>query len=231
MLDERRFDNYVAEVLIDSDVAVEDVFDNRLIVVDTTRQEAQQIVVAPAHQVALDHLVDLGDLFLENPEMFPVMVRQRDLGEDRCRLPELREIDVGMITDYVTGLFQPLDALQAGTRRQRNSLGQIDVRDASRPLQLGQDSNVNAIKLVFEHTATSIDQTSSDDRGLSLAHASDYCNSHTRIVEAPLNGKLQGRFDWQQVFRAGIMASNVPNSMRLTACVQSLQRVQAKYAA
>jgi len=69
--------------------------------------------------VALDHLVDVGDLLLEIPEIFAMMIGQRDLGEDRRRLPELREIDVRVVADNTAGLFEPLDALQAGAGGER----------------------------------------------------------------------------------------------------------------
>ena len=51
-LHERRLDDDVAEVLLDADVALEQAFDDLLVVIDATRQEAQQVVVAAADEVA-----------------------------------------------------------------------------------------------------------------------------------------------------------------------------------
>ena len=74
-LHERRLDDDVAEVLLDADVALEQPFDDLLVVVDAAREEAQQVVVAAADQVAFEDLVDLADRGLEADEVLAVVVR------------------------------------------------------------------------------------------------------------------------------------------------------------
>src|SRR6266702_205212 len=88
-LDERRLDHDVAEVFLDADVAFEQRLDDFLVVVDAARDEAQQVVVAAADQMAFEDLVDFADRRLEADEVLAVVVAERDLGEHRERVAEL----------------------------------------------------------------------------------------------------------------------------------------------
>ena len=58
VFDERRFDHHVAEILLNAVIVFQHVLDDRLIVGNTPSDKFQQIVVAAAHQMALDDLVD-----------------------------------------------------------------------------------------------------------------------------------------------------------------------------
>src|SRR6185437_9321058 len=69
-LHERRLDDHVAEVLLDANIAFEQLFDNALVMTDTARHELEQVIVSAAHQMAFDNLVDIADCRHELDEVF-----------------------------------------------------------------------------------------------------------------------------------------------------------------
>jgi hypothetical protein len=118
-----------------------------LVVVHAACDEAQQVVVAAADQVAFHDLVDLADAHLELDEVFALVVLQRDLGEHQQRVAELLEPEVRAVAGDVAGLLQPLHADQAGAGRQADGVGEVDVGHAPVLLQLAEDAQVEAVEL------------------------------------------------------------------------------------
>ena len=60
--------------------------------------------------------IDLLDRREKPREVVLAMVPERDLGEDRQRLPQLRDVDLGRIAGDETLGLQLLDPHQAGAR-------------------------------------------------------------------------------------------------------------------
>src|SRR5580765_6275392 len=114
---------------------------------DAAGHELEEVVVAPADEVAFDHLVHLPDAGLESREVLHVVVAQRDLGEDRDGLAELRDVDMRVVPDDVPRLLKALHADEAGAWREAHGLRQLDVRDAPVALQVRQDVDIDAIEL------------------------------------------------------------------------------------
>src|SRR5688572_2711101 len=76
VLDERRLDDDVAEILLDADIAFQQALDDFLVVVHAARDELQQVVVAAADQMAFDDFVDRTDAGLEFDEVLALVVLQ-----------------------------------------------------------------------------------------------------------------------------------------------------------
>src|SRR5262249_28311018 len=77
-----RFQHNVAEVLLDPDIAFEQVFHALLIVVDVAAYETQQIIVTAADKMTFHQLVNVAHIGLESYEIFLAVIDQGDFGED-----------------------------------------------------------------------------------------------------------------------------------------------------
>src|SRR3712207_6315548 len=97
--------------------------------------------------MALDDLVDVPDIGLEAAEIIAPVIGQRDLGEDRDRVAQLPQIDVGAVAGDVARLLEPLEPHQAWARRETDGLGEIDVRDPAVLLQMRQYPQIYPVQL------------------------------------------------------------------------------------
>ena len=84
---------------------------------------------------------------LEPGEVDLPVVPQRHLGEDRQRLPELRDVDLRRIAADVALLLQLLHPHQAGTRRQMHQIGKLHIGNTPVLLQLVEDAYVDPVEL------------------------------------------------------------------------------------
>lgn len=128
----------IAEIFLHADVTLQDVLHHLLIRGDAAGNELQQVVVAPAHQVAFLERVVFPYLQLELDEVFTAVVMQGDLREHHYVVDELRQVEPGIEARYVAGLFEALDPREAGAWRQANRLGEIDVADPAVVLEAGE---------------------------------------------------------------------------------------------
>src|SRR5262249_57440575 len=80
---EDALDDDVAEVLVDTDIALEDGLHQLLIMGDVAGDEFEQVVVAPAHEMAFLQLAATPDFGFELDEILAPVIAQRHLGEDR----------------------------------------------------------------------------------------------------------------------------------------------------
>ena len=88
-LNDRRLQHDIAEVFLDPDVALKQVFHPRLVVVDVAANEAQQPVVTAADKMTFHQFVDVAHIGLELYEIFLAVIDQGDFGEDRYALCQL----------------------------------------------------------------------------------------------------------------------------------------------
>ncbi len=107
--------------------------------------EAQQVVVAAADQVAFQYLVHFAQRGFEAGEVFAAVVREGDFGEHREGVSELLQAQVGAVAGDVACLFQPLDADQAGAGREAHCVREVHVGHAPVLLQLRQDAQVQSV--------------------------------------------------------------------------------------
>jgi hypothetical protein len=108
--------------------------------------ELHQIVIAAGNEMAFHHRVHLFDRRQKSSEIDLAMVLERDLGEDRERLPELGDVDLRRIADDVPFRLQFLDPHQAGTGREVDEFGQFHIGDAAVLLQFVKDLDVDPVE-------------------------------------------------------------------------------------
>ena len=153
VLEHRRLDDDVAEVLRDADVFVEQAFHHLLIVLDAAGHEAHQVVVAAADQMAFEDFVNQADVGFELGEVFALVVAEGDLGEDGYRVGDLGQVQMRFVAGDITGRFKPFDPLQARAGRQADGIGKADVGHPAVLLQFDQDADVDPIQFYepFHH--------------------------------------------------------------------------------
>src|SRR5207253_9836598 len=123
-------------------------FDNRLIVGDAAGYEPEQIVISATHQMAFENLVDLADPGFEPRKVAAAMLRQRDFGEHRQILTELAHVYELAVAGDVSRPLQSFYTGKAGARGKADKIGELDICDTPRILELGQNLEIDTIELL-----------------------------------------------------------------------------------
>ncbi|KAF1857657.1 hypothetical protein Lal_00013125 [Lupinus albus] len=144
---DRRLQHDIAEVLVDADVHVGQLFHDFLILADAGGDELQHVVVAAGHQMAFQQLFDLLDGGQEAGKIDLPVVLQRHLGENGQGLAQFADIDLRRVAFDVAFRLELLDPHQAGAGRQIHQFGQFDVGDPAVLLELMQNLDVDAVQL------------------------------------------------------------------------------------
>ena len=132
------------------------------VVVDVCAGDMQDVIGVAGHEVAADDRRMRGHRFLERVEDTFFLAGEGDLDEHRRRLAEEPPIDQGPVAVDDARLLERSDSAKAGRGRQSDTVGQIDVRQATIGLELFEDGLIDGIRLV--HTSIMRDRASTRNK-------------------------------------------------------------------
>ncbi|MNP54023.1 hypothetical protein D3C76_1485500 [compost metagenome] len=96
--------------------------------------------------MAFEHFIHQADVGFELGEVLPLMVAEGDFGEDRHRVGNLGQVQMGLVAGNVPQRLQSFDPLQAWAGGQAHGIGQADVGHAAIFLKLYQNADVDPVQ-------------------------------------------------------------------------------------